>query len=336
MPENIIAKKLNIKLDTIKQNILSIKDFVAVVGDSIEITINIEENNLPKDITGATCRFVGVKSNGEYFEQIEKINIVDAPNGIVKLYPRVDIFNVEGRNICCLLIEDGDESINLQRFVVNVVKSMATGIIVESREDIETLRELNNLLNSYRGDLNNINQSVINMKDLVTQKTNEVDIEFVELKNNIQTEINALENGINGINHVVNYQLTKRIKLNSYRILGSNYIYLSTDLINEPAKNLLNKQYLISIGGVVSPGTFNSATFLLSFNLYNDKVNPFVVNLNDRTIDGKNLSPSITYGDLSSAIDSNVTGYKLFVKSNISKDLNTDTGCYGYMTPLAI
>ena len=114
MPENIIAKKLNIKLDTIKQNILSIKDFVAVVGDSIEMTINIEENNLPKDITGATCRFVGVKSNGEYFEQIEKINIVDAPNGIVKLYPRVDIFNVEGRNICCLLIEDDDESINLQ------------------------------------------------------------------------------------------------------------------------------------------------------------------------------------------------------------------------------
>lgn len=335
MPENIIAKKITITLDTIKQVQYVLKNFVAIVGDSIEITVNLTENDLPKDITGCTCRLIGVKSSGEYFEQNEDITIDDALNGVVKIYPKLNIFNVEGKTICCLLVEDADETINIQRFVVPVSKSLVSDIIDDSKEDIETLKELNNLLNTYRGDLNNINQSVIDMEDLVVTKTNEVNVEFNGLKDNIQNQINVLQDNIDGINDVVNYQLTKRIKLTQYNVSGSNYIYLSTDVINEPAKNLLRKQYLVSIGGVVTANNYNSGTFILSFNLYNNRISPFVVNLNDRTLDGKNISPSITFQDLTNIIDPNVIGYRLLIKSNVSKDLNADGNYYGYMTPLS-
>lgn len=335
MPENIIAKKLNIELDSINQKVKIIKDFIVVIGDSIEITINLKENGVPKNINNCVCRLIGIKENSEPFEQTEKIEIIDSLNGVVKIYPRLDIFNVEGKTICCLLVEDADETISVQRFIINVTKSMVSDLIIESKDEIGTLKKLNDLLDSYQNDLSMINKSVTNMENLVTQKTNEVNSDFGELSDGIHTQIDELQDSINGVNNTVNYELTKRIKLKPYRLVGSNYIYLMTDEFNEPAKNLLNQQYLVSIGGIVSSDTFNSATFILTFNLYNNRINPFTVNLNDRTIDGKSLNATIVYNDLSNSVEPNSTGYKLFVKSNILKDLNLDSDCYGYMTPLA-
>lgn len=337
MPENnnIIAKKLSLKLDTISQKMIKVKDFVAIIGDSIEITINLFENNLPKDITGASCRLIVVRSDGSYFEQIEKIEVVDYTNGVIKIYPRLDVFSVEGQTICGLLIEDIDETINIQRFVINVSKSLVSDIIIESKDEIETLKRLNKMLDIYEADLFNINKSVDDMGLLVNNKTTEVNKDFNTLKDNIKTQINGLQDEIDGVNDRVNYELTKRIKLNVYRLSGSNFIYLTSDTINEPAKNLLKKQYLLSIGGIVGENTYNTATSILSFNLINGKINPFIININDRTIEGKSLNPSIVFNDLSNSVEPDATGYKILVKSNISKLLNTDIDVYGYLTPLS-
>lgn len=334
MPENIIAKKIAITLDTIKQVQYVLKNFVAIVGDSIEITVNLTENDLPKDITGCTCRLIGVKSSGEYFEQNEDITIDDALNGVVKIYPKLNIFNVEGKTTCCLLIEDTDETINVQRFVVAVSKSLVSDIIDDSKEDIETLKELNNLLNTYRGDLNNINQSVSDMEGLVVAKTNEVSVEFNGLKDNIQNQINVLQDNIDGINDVVNYQLTKAIKLTSYNVTGSNYIYMQTETLNFKAEELLKRAYDVFIGGKLESDTYNTALGKLTFYKQNGKIYPFYLSLSDRSINSKTLSPMVVYGDLTNEILPTTTGFKIMVKSNIPKALNGINDVICHLTPL--
>lgn len=335
MPNNIIAKKLSINLDTIIQKVVR-TDFTAIIGDSIEILAKVSENGNSKDITGCTVRLIGIRADKSYFEQTEKIETIDSVNGELKIYPKLDVLSVEGQCVLGLVVEDEDETINIQRFSINVSNSMATDIIGEVKDDIETLKKLNDLLTRYQEELDVVNQSVTDMENLVSEKVAEVSGDFQELSNGIDTQINALQNKINGVDNTINYELTKKIKLKVFRLSGSNYIYLTTDTINTPARELLKKQYLVSIGGIVSNGNYNSATFILSFNLFNGVVNTFVVNLNDRTIGGLSLNPSVTYQDLSNVINPNATGYKLYVKSNLDKNLNLDSDCYGYMTPIGM
>ena len=335
MPENIIAKKLNIELDTINQKIKVVKDFVVVIGDSVEIAINLKENNLPKNITNCVCRLIGVKENSEPFEQTEKIEIVDALNGVVKIYPRLDIFNVEGKTICCLLVEDTDETISVQRFIINVTKSMVTDLIIESREEIETLRELNGLLDIYENDLAKINQSVLAMDGLVTEKTNEVDLNFGTLKANIQGQIDGLQSEINGANEVINTQLTKAIKLSPYNVVGSNYVYMSTEILNFKAEDLLHRAFDVFLGGKLDTNSYNTSIGKLVFYKNSDRIYPYYLSLMDRSINSKTLAPMVVFNDLTSEILPTATGFRLMVKSNIPKNLNTNIDdVFCYLTPL--
>ena len=333
MPENIIAKKLNLELDVINQKVKIIKDFVVVIGDSIEITINLKENNLPKNITNCTCRLIGVKENSEPFEQTEEIEIIDSLNGLVKIYPRLDVFNVEGKAICCLLVEDADETISVQRFMINVAKSMVTDLIIESRKEIETLRELNNLLDIYESDLAKINQSVLAMDGLVAEKTNEIDLNFGTLKANIQGQINELQSEINGTNEVVNHELTRAIKLNPYNVNGSNYLYMATDIMDFKAEELLHRAYDVFLGGRLEENTFNTSLGKLLFYKSNGKIYPYYLSLMDRSVNSKMMSPSVVFQDLTSEILPAVTGFRLMIKSNLPKSLNSE-GAVCYLTPL--
>lgn len=333
MPENnIIAKKFKITLDTIKQKLIR-TDFIAIIGDSIEITVNLIENANPKDITNSNVILLGVRSDGSYFEQRENIIVSDGVNGVIKIYPKLDIFSVEGQTICGLIVQDEDETINIQRFSVNVSKSIATDIIVEAKNEIQTLKELNELLDEYRTDLSNINQSVSDMESLVVEKTNKVSKDFELLSNGIETEIEKLQNDINGVNETVNYKLTKRIKLEPYRLEGSNFIYFKFN-VNKVAKELLKCQYQVAMGGSVDTGTYNASISLLNFYSSNSKVYPFIVNISDRTVNGKNLNASVVYSNLGNDANINDNVDLIYIKSNILKSLNTDDGIYCYLTPL--
>lgn len=340
MPENnIIAKKLSLNLDTKKQTIVKVnaKDFTAVIGDSIEITVNLTEDNTPKNLTGVkVCRLIGIRPNESYFEQTEGITVVDELNGIIKIYPRLDIYSAEGQTIAGLILEDEDEIINIQRFTINVVKSIATDIVGEVKDDIETLKKLNDLLNKYQLDLVNINQSIVDMETKVDEKLIEVDGKFNELSNNIGSEINDLQNKVDGLDHTINYELTKAIKLKPYRLAGSNYIYMETDIFNIPANDLLKRAYRIFIGGILDNGTYNTAIGELTFFKQNNKISPFYLSISDRSINNKTLTPSVVFGDLSNEIAPTTTGFKLMVKSNILKTMNLDEDVVCYMTPFGV
>lgn len=338
MPEsNIIAKKLSLNLDTKKQKAVMVdkKEFTAVVGDSIEITVSITEDNAPKNLTGIkVCRLIGIRPDTNYFEQTEKITIVDEVNGIIKIYPRLDIYSSEGQTIAGLVLEDEDETINIQRFTINVVKSMTTDIVAEAKDDIETLKKLNDLLDKYELDLVNINKSIVEMESKVDKKVTEVDGKFNELSNNIGTEINDLQNKVDGLDNTINYVLIKRIKLDIHRISGSNYIYFKLD-IGQSAKQLLRKHYMISIGGIVESGNFNCSDSILNFYSTSDKVYPFIINISDRTIGSRNINASVVYSNMSNEIGINSIVDSIYIKTNINKNLNTDGDCYAYITPLA-
>lgn len=338
MPENnIIAKKLSLDLDTKKQTIIRIspKDFTSVIGDSIEITVSITEDNAPKNLSGVkVCRLIGIRANSSPFEQTEKITVVDELNGIIKIYPRLDIYSTEGQTISGLVLEDEDETINIQRFVINVVKSMATDIIIEAKDDIEILKKLNDLLDRYELDLVNINQSIIDIETKVDEKVIEIDTKFNTLSTDIDNEIKVLQDKVDGLDNTINYELTKRIKLAVHRISGSNYIYFKLD-IGKIAKSLLRNQYMVSIGGIVESGNYNCSTSILNFFLTNNKISPYIINISDRTLGSRNINATVVYSSMGNEIGVNEQVDMIYFKTNISKTLNADADCYAYVTPLA-
>ena len=334
---NIIAKKLNITLDTIKQTPLTIKPdkFNPIIGDSTEITINIIENGESKDITGTRCKLIGVKSNNEYFEQSEDITIEDGVNGIVKIYPRLDIFNVEGKTICCLVVEDLDETINIQRFIVIVGKSIARDIIVESKEEIETLAKLNDLLDGYRSDLDIINTSVQTMVRSVDDNVLATNTKFNDLNDAIDLGFVDIENRINNIDKTIDNELAKIIKLSTYDVVGSNFIYMATPIFTVQAKQLLKKSYMVFIGGKFDTNT-HSANGILNFYETNGKVYTNFLTLSDRVINSRNIQPSVVFDDLTTEISPSKTNFRLLIKSNIRKDLNTVDDVVCVLTPFGL
>lgn len=334
MPNNIIAKKLSVNLDTIIQKVIR-TDFTAIIGDSVEINVKVSERGNPKEITGCTVRLIGVRADKSYFEQTEKIEIADGENGVLKIYPRLDVLSVEGQCILGLVVEDEDEIINVQRFIINVGKSIAKDIIIDHSDDIETLAKLNRLLDDYRSDLDNINNNVIQLENFVSQKITETNENFNEMSDAIENQIDDIQDRINGVNDTIVYGLAQKIKLSVHRISGSNYLYFKSNVMNEPAKSLLKKQYIISIGGSVGNNTYNSSTSILSFYMENSKIYPFVVNISDRMVGSRNINCSVVYQNLSSEIGMNEVGYSLYVKSNILKDSNLDSEVYAYLTQLS-
>ena len=196
--KNMIAKKLSISLDTIAQKTYKTK-FNAVIGDSIEITINLTENRIPKDITGTTCRFIGVKSDESVFEQTEGITYIDEKNGIFKVNPNLSVFNVEGEMICSFLIEDEDETINVQKFSITVIPSLITdSVIKNSKEDVATLAKLNKLLDDYRNDLIQINNSV----GLINNQIATINNELVTINDGINNSLNQMNKVETRVNNV--------------------------------------------------------------------------------------------------------------------------------------
>lgn len=355
---NIIAKKLNITLDTIKQKLIFLKssEFTYVVGDSVEITANIIENGLPKSLEGCYIRAIGIRNDNSSFEQTDRITIEDSLNGVIKIYPDINKFNILGKVIVGLIIEDADETINIQRFGFEITDSMASAIISEGSESIETLGRLNKLLDEYESDLTAINQQVIDLQSDVSLKLNElqgnVDLKttkinndftsleqsvnggFTALEQSINNDIELLSNKIKGVDDTINYELTKRIKLTPYRLSGSSFIYFTTDTFDIPASELLKKSYVVSLGGIVEVGNYNTSIGVVNFYKTNGKIYPMWLTLMDRMVGGKSLSPSVVFNDLTGEILPNATGFKLMVKSNILKTLNLDSEIYCTLTPI--
>lgn len=341
---NEIAKKLNLTLDTKKVTPITVKDFVPIVGDSIEITVALKEDNLPKNITGVvTCRLIGVKSSGEYFEQTKDITIVDSLNGVLKIKPRLDIFNVEGRTICGLILEDEDEAINIQRFILTVNNSLERDMVQETQEEIETLKRLNTLLDEYQvklseneGALVSIQGKITTMNQNVDQNILETNNKFNDLNLTIDNEFDSLENRLSTLNNTVDTQLSKIIKLSPIDIVGSSFMYFATEVINESAENLLKKSYMVSLAGVLDSATYNSCNGILNFYKLNGKVCVNFLTLSDRIVNSRSLSPSVVFDSLTSEIATTATGFRLLVRSNITKALNTENTTRCCFTPLSM
>lgn len=330
---NIIAKKLSVTLDTIIQKVIR-TDFTAIIGDSIEINARITESGNPKDITGCNVRLIGIRSDKSYFEQTEKITITNGTNGELKIYPKLDILSVEGQCILGLVIEDEDESISIQRFSINVANSIAKDIIIDHSDDIETLVKLNKLLDDYSSSLENISNNVTQLETFVSQKITETNENFNELTEVIDNQVDAIQERIDGVNNTINNKVPKSIELKPFRLSGSNYIYMESEVFNIQANELLKKAYDVFLGGIVESGNYNTAIAKLTFYKTNNKIYPFLLVLSDRSINSKTLSPSVVFGDLSSEISPTTTGFKLMVKSNAMKTLNLDSDMVCIFTQL--
>lgn len=398
MPENI-SKKLNITLDTKKAKPINIKDFVPTVGDSIEITISVIEDNALKNLTSINkCRLIGVKPNGKYFEQTENITVEDRLSGILKIKPNLNIFNIEGKTVCTLILEDEDESISIQRFIITVNGSLEGEIFQDSTEDVETLKRLNATLDEYEFKLSSfseniesvntnlvalnqsvigaifdatekvdnsilganekINASIIEINDRVDlslknantivdtnlkamgEKTNnqilQANEKFNSLNVTIDEEFTSLENRLNNADKTISEQILKTIKLKPYELVGSSFMYFSTDVISENAEALLGKSYMLHLSGMLDISTHNSANMIVNFFKQNEKVYVNSVVISDRIVNSRSLSPSIVFDSLVNEIPCEKTGFRLLVRSNITKALNTEDTTNCYLTPLSI
>lgn len=332
---NKISKKRKIEIDTISQNLLRPKDFTFVVGDSVDIECTIKEEGISKDITGCSLRLIGVSTLGS-IEQSEYIEIIDEVNGKIKIHLDENKFNIEGTIQCCVVISDLDETIYPQKFMVRYIANPEVNIIEQAVERIETLRKLNGLIDNYIEDLSTIKIKVEDTISLVKNKHIEIIEEYNQAKETIDDELAGIENRINSVSNTVNFELVKPLKLIPNRIAGSNYVYMTTGEVDLTPYDLLNRSYLVYLGGIVESGNYNTATGILTFYKQGTKIYPNYLSLSDRNINNKTLSPSVVFGDLTSEISIAAASVILMVKSNILKTLNTDMDVICRLTPLGI
>lgn len=201
MSDNNISKKVKISLDTINQKTIK-TNLTVIIGDSFELTFNIFENGIPKDIKDTSCRFVGIRSDETLFEQTDNI-VYGSNKGEVIITPKSTIFNTEGLYVCSLVIEYENETINIQRFSINVDIATVTGEVIESsKNDVQTLARLNRLLDDYNRELVLINSNIVKTKEDVTV----IKTDITNINKNIddvEMDISTTESRIDNLNRIV-------------------------------------------------------------------------------------------------------------------------------------
>lgn len=321
---NDISKKYSFNLDTKLSKLVNNKSEV-FVGDDITITLNIIENGSVKDLTGCTFSILAAKYGIEIpIEQNDKFTIVDAAKGIVSVKLKDSMIDTPGLCILQLIIADTDENIQVQPFALIVKKGLASDIMVEATDEMNTLAELKVLINNEMELLNEAKADLININNKTSEEVARIEITL----NSINQKATLLENKVNGIEVGLN-MLPQTYVLTPVNPNGSLMWYLETKTFNMKAKELLNCCFQVFIKGKVDVDFQSAYGSLLFYRNANGTISPYLVSQNDRVINGKSISMSCVFGDLGGQISEDTTGFKLLIKSNISKALNSNLEVYG-------
>lgn len=347
-----ISKHYSFYLDTKATKLLK-SNLVFNYGDDITLKISVIEDAQLKDLTNCQIDLV-VANQGNNMPIIHKFEEggISTLENVVTIICKDSYINSLGVNIGQLIIRDTDQNITTQSFLYVTNSTLISDEMVNAAEQIDTLIKLNKIIeetelkledfNTRISNINNrleqgetlIDKSIRDLDNKVVMKTNEVD--------NIVTEFEkSIQNRIDGVEEIVNYQLVRNTKLKPIEISGSTTIGFETNPIEVAASELVRTAYDFHVSGCSSSQIIvQSCTGHIIF--YQEVVGskPIIKarmsTIVDVSIQGKQLTPSIVFikdGAIVDSLDINDINYKILIKANIHIN-NIETGeCY--MTPLS-
>lgn len=343
-----IAIPYDLKLDVKQTKLLNNKDKMSCkANDSIILNIELVEDGVKKDISDdcSISLITSVElSNGtiESYRQNNKEHggfqvIKDETSTKIIIEP-MDFFTLnESKNVISeIVVSDINESIATQKFRFSVVGTLNGGIIKSAFDSINTLDELDKLIEAEK-------QALIDIRNEVSVISNNIDNKIVEINDRITSEdnkvdqaIQIIDDKINNMNNVIDTQVVKSIPLSIYDVSGSNVVYFITDLFNMKTSDLLDKTFVVSIGGYVASGYYNTSIGHLVFTLEGGSIKCNYEPRIDKNIGGSTVGASVLFSNMTNSIGKNITDFKLVIKTNIKKSLlNGEYNAFARITPLS-
>lgn len=343
-----IAIPYDLKLDVKETKLLNNKDKMSCkANDSIILNIELVEGGIKKDISD-DC-------------SISLITSIELSNGTIKSYRQnnkehggfqvikdeistkiiiepMDFFTLnESKNVISeIVISDINESIATQKFRFNIVGTLNGGIIKSAFDSINTLDELDKLIEAEK-------QALIDIRNEVNLVSDDIDNKIVAINDKITQEdikvdkaIEDIDNKINNMNNVIDTQVVKSIPLSIYDVSGSSVVYFMTDLLTMKASGLLDKTFVVSVGGYVAEGYFNTSVGHLAFTLENGNIKCNYESSINKNIGNSTVGTTVLFSNMSNAIGKNIADFKLIIKTNIKKNLlNGEHKAFARITPLS-
>ncbi|MGL5327752.1 MAG: BppU family phage baseplate upper protein, partial [Peptostreptococcaceae bacterium] len=324
-------------LNTISQTMLNKRDeFVFTKGDSVIFNITVKERDLVKDLTGCNFSLLLSYEGGQYPLEQKSVTIVNAIEGKIQIKLESYMTNKLGINVFQLLIIDSDEQIATNRFRFSCVEGLSDGVVEEAQESIDTITQLNLLLDEYINQLEVVKQTVDNQVTHINNKFVEVDTRF----DSMDARADGMDNRLDGIDNKIG-RLPQIIDLIPTQIQGSSIIYLITPEIKMSALELLKCRFMVSVSGrCLNETTVQTAIGTLYFNMMNDSkgvptIYMYLDTISDRGVQNRTVNMSAVFGDGGTTIPASASTFKISIKSNISSNLNYLSGVNGTLSSIA-
>lgn len=343
-----ISIPYDLKLDVKKTNMLTNKEGMACkANDNIVLNIELVEGGLKKELSN-DCSISLITSilldNGitETYRQNNKehggIEVITDETSTKILIKPMDFFtlNTSSAVISEIVISDANESISTQKFKFRVVGTLNGDIIKSAFDSINTLDELDKLIEAEK-------QALLELRDEVSAIGIDMDNKIIEINKKIALEddkvdqaIQVIDDKINNMNNTIDTQVVKSIPLNIYDVSGSSVVYFITDLFKMKTSDLLDKTFVVSVGGYVASGYYNTSMGHLTFTLESGNIKCNYESSIDKNIGGSTVGASVLFSNLTNSIGKNITDFKLVIKTNIKKNLlNGEYNAFARITPLS-
>lgn len=251
--ENInISKIYKFKLDT-KESKPQKFGIVANRYDSVLFRVNITENKVVKDLTGANISIVIIKENGDIERQTLDIEITNPTQGAVDILLKNSCVDSVGTCMAQIIVSDDNEAIRTSKFIYVVNEIIDGEIIVEASDKLSTMNELDRKLDIlYQETLNNINT----LNDKISEFGNLFSGDYNDLTNKPEIPIIDVNKSyvdsklLEKVNHGTVYTIDETY--NKYEIqdvvsqaitseLGDLSIYAKQENVNSSLENKVDK-----------------------------------------------------------------------------------------------
>lgn len=334
----IIAKPFDVTLDTKQVKPLRDKSWQTFIGDSVILNIKILEDGNTKPFDTNSVITVLYTNNINTIEQKSNvvdsgISIVDCENGVIQVKPK-DNYLSEGFNIITVSITDEDENITLQQFIFNTLSTVNDAVIIESKDDIETLTELARIIEDFplvteeldkvsasaEAMITTVNDKIVEADSIISDSIEGLDIEvheaLVSANLKVDDELGKMQDRIDNKNNELDIIFLKSVELE--KTLISNKIVFSTAVIGKVASELVKHSYLVHIN--TSPyvsGVTTQFIGLLTFSIEATGVNCLLNTLSNKSVQGQSIQVTCQFSNGFSVISNlNETGYKIVFKTN--------------------
>lgn len=345
--EEILKKIPLIDIDTLSSKPIRIKSQI-YIGDSALITLQLKENGTDKVLhEGCSINILYSDMEGRNVrEQKDKITI---EGNLISFVPSKLIIGVNKIELC---ISDADEIIYLCPLILNVLATTENDVIVDNANDIQTLKDLKEYVDTASEVLKNTDKQITLVgekiealtsdiaeadsliKDTVEELKIEVHEALVNANTKIDTELDNMVKKIENKFDEFNSGFSKISKLEPY-LNSSNKVCFRTELINKTAKDLTNYSFMLHVNG--SPYVNSITTQLIGILTFSIESSGVVANLNVLTskgIQGNSIQiSSIKFSTTNSnIINQNEYGYQIVIETNIIKTALDSAKCC--LTPL--